>query len=175
MTLQEYTKKWGLSAGRWRNVTVAVIFLLALSMWSCAGRKAISREIQRHETDSVRERITLTTELVKVPQSLVSLPLAPTDVMGLKTGQMYREQSGQASVTVEYRDSLIYITATCDSLQLVVESQNRELYHLRQTLKEREEQVSIKPGFWERIKNAVFFFALGCVFMYFVPLIKKFL
>lgn len=173
MILATYTKNWDISGGPWKNGIFAVILLLALLMWNCGAPKIVALETHEQQTDSVRERVTTTVKPVTVPQSQVSLRLPPGEIMNLPPSAEFRKQSGQASVRVEYRDSLIFITATCDSLQLITESQNREIYHLRTELSRLETIREKPPNRWKQAKTVVFYIAAGMVLMFIINLKKR--
>lgn len=173
MTLAICTKNWVISVGPWKSGIFAVILLLVPLMWNCGGPKIITREVHELQTDSVRERVTTTVKPVTVPQSQVSLRLPPGEIMNLPPSAEFRKQSGQASVRVEYRDSLIFITATCDSLQLITESQSREIYHLRTELSQLETIREKPPNRWKQAKTVVFYIAAGMVLMFIINLKKR--
>lgn len=175
MTLAICTRNWVISVGPWKSGIFAVILLLAPLMWNCGGSKIITREAHELQTDSVRERVIITVKPVTVPQSQVSLRLPPEEIMDLPPWAEYRKESGQASVRVEYRDSLIFITATCDSLQLLTESQSREIYHLRTELSQVETIREKPPNRWKQAKTAVFYIAAGMVLMFIINLKKRLL
>lgn len=166
-------KKWAAFSVPLKSVTAAIIFLCVLLIVSCGGPKVISRETREQQTDSVTEKITTTVKPVTVPQSQVSLHLTPEKITNLPPMAEFRKQNGQASIRVEYRDSLIYITATCDSLQILVESQSREIYHLREQLSQQETVREKTPGFWEQAKIAVFYIAAGMALMFIIQLKKR--
>lgn len=164
-----YTKKWGFASGFWKAAMAAAIFLFALLIGSCGGQKQMHKET-RSETDSIliRERSEITP--ITIPRTQVDLRLKVKDVESLTPGAVFTDKNGQASVRVEYRDSLIFITATCDSLQLLVENQSREIYHLRERLSEMEATREKTPGFWEQAKTAAFYIAVGMALMYIIKL-----
>lgn len=78
----------------------------------------------------------------------------------LQPGAMFRDKSGQASVTVEKKDSIIVVTAVCDSLQILVERQKTEIYKLRESIKKQEAEFQ-KKNFWRDLKNGAFYILVG--------------
>ena len=56
-----------------------------------------------------------------IPRSEVALSLSIDTIKRLPKRSMYYSRSGQASVTVQYENDTISITATCDSLQRQIE------------------------------------------------------
>lgn len=172
MTLQDYMKRWGLSAGQWRNVTFAVIFLFALLIQSCGSTKGTTVS-HTNRTDSLMIREISLILPVTVPLTRADLRLNLSDVANLTPGAVFSDKNGQASVRVERRDSIIYITATCDSLQVLCENKTREVYHLRELLEKQETKIVEPPGWWETFKNNAFYIAVGMVLMLVINLIRR--
>lgn len=172
MTLQDYMKKWDLSAGRLRSVMLAVICLYALSMWSCGSKKEII-DNRNHTTDSVMDRTVITSKILTVPLTRADLRLNLRELKNLPPGAVYTEKNGQASVRAERKDSIIYITATCDSLQLIVESQYREISRLHTQLEQQKTEVVKPPGWWATFKTNAFYIAIGMLLMLVIILMKK--
>lgn len=52
-----------------------------------------------------------------VPQSSVVLKLPIDDLRRLPSGAEFRDKSGQASVSVQFDQDTVCVSATCDSLQ----------------------------------------------------------
>lgn len=172
MKYQNYTNSKGTCSGFSAAVTIAVILLFALLTANCGGQKQMHKETS-HVTDSllIRERSEITP--ITIPRTQADLRLKIKDVENLTPGAVFTDKNGQASVRVERRDSLIYITATCDSLQVLVESQSREIYHLREQLSQQENVREKTPGFWEQAKTAVFYIAAGMALMFIIQLKKR--
>lgn len=78
----------------------------------------------------------------------------------LQPGAMFQDKSGQASVTVEKKDSIIVVTAVCDSLQILVERQKTEIYKLRESIEKQETEFQ-KKNFWRDLKNGAFYILVG--------------
>jgi len=68
----------------------------------------------------------------------------------LPDGAIYSNSSGQATTSVYVKGDSIYITATCDSLQQLVWSYERELAHIRDetTSLAKESTPSESPFKW---------------------------
>ena len=163
------TRNSGLYVVLSRCVTFASITLFVPSMQSC-GVKKVLRDYKEVVTDSVTEKTEITRELVKVPPAQVDLRLDIRDVMKLPPGAAFQKKDKQASVKIEYRDSIVYITSTCDSLQLLVTSKNREIARLRSALTDKR-NIETTPPF-ERLKNNLFFIVVGILITYIIR-IKK--
>lgn len=108
---------------------------------------------------------------LRVKSSQVSLRLSENDVAGLMPGAPLERKSGQANVRVERRDSLIYITATCDSLLFLIESRDREIVRLKEVLESRVTEKS--PAMWDRIKTGLVYFVIGLVVGELVRIFKR--
>lgn len=165
-------KKWDISEGLWKDVILVVIFLFVLSMLSCGGIKQFTGN-KSHIRDSTRERVTITQTPMIVPLSQAVLRLNLADVCDLTPGAVFTEQNGQSSVRLERSDSIIIITAQCDSLQLLAESQTHEIYHLRTQLEQSRTEIEKSPALWENFKNNAFYVAVGMVFMLVIIFIKR--
>ena len=169
MTLKIYTGNSGLFAVPSKGVIFVVITLFVLLMQSC-GAKKVLKEYKQVLTDSVIEKTEITREPVIVPPAQVDLRLAIKDVMKLPPGAVFQKKDKQAAVKIEYRDSIVYITSTCDSLELLVESKNREIARLRSTASEK--QIIEKTPVFQRLKNDLFFIVVGIILTYIIRIIK---
>lgn len=162
--MQDYMKNWALSAVPSRNATFAVIFLFALLMWNCGGTKetTVSHTSSR---DSTMFREISRIRPVTVPLTQADLRLDLKEMANLTPGAVFQDKNGQASVQVERRDSIIIITATCDSLQILVESQYREITRLRSEVDQQATVTGQTPGWWKTFKNNAFYVMVGMTFM----------
>lgn len=165
-------KNWALSAVPLKNATFAAIFLFALLIQSCGGTKETT---DRHTSsrDSMVWREISQIRPLTVPLTRADLRLDLKEISNLTPGAVFTDKNGQASVRVERRDSIIYITAQCDSLQVLCESKTREIYHLRTQLEQQHTQVEKPPGWWATVKNNTFYIAIGMVLMALLTFIKK--
>lgn len=162
--------KWGSSAALRNAVTIAVTCLFVLSMWNCRSLKTTASHISA-TTDSLVELREIRTQVLNVPLSRADLRLELQEIKNLTPGAVFTGRNGQAEVRVERHDSLIYITATCDSLQLLAESQNREIYRLRSLFD--EQTIRKPPSRWESFKNNAFYTSAGMALMLLIILILK--
>ncbi|MGL5683592.1 MAG: hypothetical protein ACRDDZ_11170 [Marinifilaceae bacterium] len=124
------------------------------------------------ESDSTTVREVTKMGLVKVPPSQVSLLLYPEDIKNLPPGSSYTAKAGQAGVRVEYRDSLVYITSTCDSLELIIQEQYREIERLQKTISERDVIIEKPPSIWERASTAIIWMAIGMALGFVIKIIR---
>lgn len=146
------------------------MFLFALSLQSCGNRKpTISQNNQYREVDSVTEKLITTVKPLTVPMSQASLHLDLTDLARMPAGSRYSDKKEQASVEAYQKGDTLYITATCDSLLLLVESQYREIERLK-SIVNKEAGVIIKPP---DIKDKLSYISIGIVITFLIQLVWK--
>lgn len=170
--LQSYTRRW-ISCARLRaSVMRAVICLIVLSTGSCRGIREIDRRSST-TTDSVivRER----TEIipVSIPASKAGIRLDLADISKLTQGAVFTRKEGQAAVSLSRQGDTVYVSATCDSLQMLVESKSIEISRLSTRLEQQQQIVEKPPGWWETLKNNTFYVIAGMVLMLIINLIRK--
>lgn len=157
------------SVVRSRLSNFVLIAILALSAVSCRSTKTMTtQEEAKVEKDSAESKQTSTKIMwmEKVPQDQVHL-IIPLDSIGcLPSGASFGNKQGRANVkaSVGKQDGkdVIYIDASCDSLQvlcLYYEEQNKKLAkqnaELSNTIKTEKEQCS------NPVKVAIFSFIVG--------------
>lgn len=92
--------------------------------------------------DSISEKITIDTRLLKTPQSTARKSLTPKQLEDLPVGGIYQARDGNATATIEKKpDGSLEFTANCDSLTLVVEALSKEVYHLNKEKTELKESL----------------------------------
>jgi hypothetical protein len=71
------------------------------------------------------------TKIVTTPQTTAKLSLTQKQIDELPIGAVYEAKDGNASGTVrKTKDNNIEFTANCDSLTILIESLNKEVYRL---------------------------------------------
>lgn len=108
-----------------------------------------------------------------VPRSQVSLHLNPTDLARMTAGSKYTQKNGQASVEAYQKGDSIYITATCDSLLFLVESQYKEIDRLRQVIDKQQEVIEKPPSFKEKITDRTIYILVGMVLTFIIQFLWK--
>lgn len=181
MRTVNYTRRWLASKVHSVVLLVACIMGLALFGVSCKSSQKVSESsfVQAREKkteDTVHEMRILTTQ--KVRADTATLNLNPQNLRNLPHGASYARRSGRANVVVQRKDSLIYVTATCDSLWQMV-----ELYEIKARRYEQEAQQwkhlytyrqSKTSGFFPRtILIAVGLFVLGSGAWLYLNLFEK--
>jgi hypothetical protein len=115
--------------------------VLALSFASCRSIRQ-AESIRTRDSTAVSEKLSVTP--LTVPQSSVNLSLEIARLRDLPKGAVYTAHSGQATVTAGIEGDTIFITATCDSLQRLVYTYEKEIKRLSEVQSERQEEV--KPA-----------------------------
>lgn len=131
--------------------------MTALCLTGCASsRKSVMEQkaqertesvrtdsLTRHVADSVSEYVEVRTTPVSVPRSEVRLAMASDSLLRLPEGAVYRGRSGQAGVEVGRKAAtatepeLIYVYASCDSLELQCERYERTIQKMRSAMSEQ--------------------------------------
>lgn len=156
------------------NVMIVVMFLFALSLQSCGNRKpTISRNNQYREVDSVTEKLITTVKPLTVPMSQASLHLDLTDLARMPAGSRYTAKEGQANLEIYQAGDSIHVSATCDSLLFLVESQYREIDRLRQVIDQQNEIIEKPPSLKEKITDKITYFLFGMVLTIIIQLVWK--
>lgn len=106
------------------------ITLTALSVTSCGSTKKMT-ESARTITDSVLLKEVRQVINIPIPQSKVELKIPTQNLHSLPPGASFSEKKGQAGVKVEAIGDTIFVSATCDSLQVQCERYEKELTRIR--------------------------------------------
>ena len=164
MKNRNYERRSRASIGPLTRYLLAVIFPIALSMSSCCGTKQIVQSSQQQIRDSVVIREVLEVIPVTIPESKVEITIPTESLRNLPEGASFTEKQGQASVEVVYvnvpgETEYIIVTATCDSLQVLCNNLQREIYQLREDTEIEKSEIktdNFKSGFrWGAISAAL--------------------
>jgi hypothetical protein len=85
----------------------------------------------------------LTDTLVKIPYSIVNLTINPQK---MEDGEKRETSKGQANVIVQKVGDTIIVTASCDSLELVVKSLKERLSKISEENGNLKEEVKTSPN-----------------------------
>lgn len=115
--------------------------------------------------DSLYWKRTTGDSLISIPSSVAQIVFIPTE---MKDGEKKEEKSGQAKIQIIRKDSLIYVTATCDSLQLRINILQEELTKVKEENQALQEEVKPTVNKWEwLLKGAIWgIFLLMCIIVY---------
>ncbi len=111
-------------------LALASIMLIALSVTSCGSTKKTT-ESARTTVDSVLLKEVRQVINIPVPQSKVELKIPTQNLHSLPPGASFSEKKGQAGIRVEAVGDTVYVSATCDSLQVQCERYEKELTRIR--------------------------------------------
>jgi hypothetical protein len=85
----------------------------------------------------------MTDSLVKVPHSIVNMVVNPSK---MEDGEKRETSKGQANVIVQKVGDTIIVTASCDSLELVVKSLKERLSKISEENGNLKEEVKTSPN-----------------------------
>lgn len=116
--------------GLCRWLALASITLIALSVTSCGSTKKMT-ESTRTITDSVLLKEVRQVINIPIPLSKVELKIPTQSLHNLPPGASFSGKNGQAAVRVEAVGDTVYVSSTCDSLQVQCERYEKELTRIR--------------------------------------------
>lgn len=131
-------------------------------MSSCCATRQIAQQSQREVRDSVVIREVRETIPVTIPESRVEMEIPVESLRNLPEGSSYSEKSGQANVVVKYapQTETVFVYATCDSLQILCESLQREMIRIRTDAEREKTEIKVdnfRSGFrWGAISASLF-------------------
>ena len=114
-----------------------------------------------------------------VPESRVEIAIPIDSLLKLPTEAVYTHHSGQATATVAKKGEVIYVTATCDSLQREVEYYEELYYRARDALEQYKDSVQTETKQQSSkllVKLMTLFamgFAAGVITIIFTIILKK--
>jgi hypothetical protein len=124
-------RNWGGFAALCQKFTAAGIILIALFSTSCrTAKQSLTETKSESQIDSLVSEVRLL-KTIPVPEAKVDLTVPIQSILDLPTGASFVEKNGRANVSVRQDNDTIYITASCDSLQALVEYYERELTRIR--------------------------------------------
>lgn len=99
-----------------------------------------------------------------VPESRVEISIPVDSLLKLPSEATYTKHSGQASAAVSKRGEVIYVTATCDSLQREVEYYEELYYRARDALEQHKNYLRTEQERrLEPLANLITIFIMGLV------------
>lgn len=165
-------RKWNGFARRLKPLLAVLIILLVLSCTSCG----ISKKSQVMQTGmetmlSSHDSMATVTKLIRkavIPGNRVEISAPADSILRLPLGAVYFKRSGQATLTVSKEGEVIYVVATCDSLQREVEYYEELYYRARDELEQyrnnsRSEKEQSRQTAWNPILVFLIGFAFGSI------------
>lgn len=128
--------------------------LLCVTLFSCRSSKEFVKETSkevRKDTSAYKEKVKLDT--LKVPRQTANLAI-PFNVLRDSLWNEFEKSNGRAKVKIQLLHDTLYAEAVCDSLEKVIATKEKELYHYQQQLSEQQttsKQVIIQLPLWLRL------------------------
>ena len=124
---------------------IALILMAALCFVSCATTKKTQTEQTQTEhikvTSDTATSVIRTIQKEVVPSSKAEIAIPVDSLLKLPSQAVYTHHSGQATATVAKKGEVIYVAATCDSLQREVEYYEELYYNARDELEQYKDSV----------------------------------
>lgn len=159
MGWKRQSKNWSGSSAKPKIALILLIALCALSCKSTRIATARHTNIEKSEgtNDSAVIHIEKTVTPVVVPAVNATLNVTPADLNRLLAGSEFQNKNRNATARAKKEeDGSITITASCDSLVLLLENTRKEAYHFRKEntalkteLNEQKTQVINEPNGWQ--------------------------
>lgn len=128
-----------------RNLVIAfcLLFCCFIGLGGCKSRPSQKTNYNFTLKDSLFWERELTDTLVKIPYSIVNLTINPQK---MEDGEKRETSKGQANVIVQKVGDTIIVTASCDSLELVVKSLKERLSKISEENGNLKEEVKTSPN-----------------------------
>lgn len=152
-------------------LALASITLIALSVTSCGSTKKMT-ESTRSTVDSVLLKEVRQVINIPIPLSKVELKIPTQSLHSLPPGASFSEKKGQAGIRVEAIGDTVYVSATCDSLQVQCERYEKELTRIRSDTDRQVTEIK-KNSVQTLFKWCLIGFVAGIISTITVIIIKK--
>lgn len=120
-----------------------MLFCCFIGLGGCKSRPSQKTDYNFTLKDSLFWERELTDTLVKIPYSIVNLTINPQK---MEDGEKRETSKGQANVIVQKVGDTIIVTASCDSLELVVKSLKERLSKMSEENGNLKEEVKAAPN-----------------------------
>lgn len=150
---------------------LASIMLIALFVASCGSTKKMT-ESTRSTVDSVLLKEVRQVINIPIPLSKVELKIPTQSLHSLPPGASFSEKKGQAGIRVEAIGDTVYVSATCDSLQVQCERYEKELTRIRSDTDSQVTEIK-KNSVQTLFKWCLIGFVAGIISTITVIIIKK--
>lgn len=139
----------------WKNWCSALCTTVALLAGSC---RSINESTTIHRLDSLvwdslvwDRKVSATPEIIPPARAALSVPL--DSLRKLPGGAAYTERSGQATVSLTFREGDVIASARCDSLERLVFELAEQLYSRGEQTEQKEEKKEAPVAtFGQRLK-----------------------
>ena len=138
---------------------VCVSMLISvLSLSSCRAKKEVAQiDVRSQKQEAIVEKMKVSSQTI--PTQSARLTISEQDLKALALAAQsginpkLTDRNGRASLEVTVKDSLIYITANCDSLQRLIFEHERSINTLWAENSKLERKIRNGPGFRDLIKS----------------------
>lgn len=120
-----------------------MLFCCFIGLGGCKSRPSQKTDYNFILKDSLFWERELTDTLVRIPYSIVNLTINPQK---MEDGEKRETSKGQANVIVQKVGDTIIVTASCDSLELVVKSLKERLSKISEENGNLKEEVKTSPN-----------------------------
>lgn len=120
-----------------------MLFCCFIGLGGCKSRPSQRTDYNFTLKDSLFWERELTDTLVKIPYSIVNLTINPQK---MEDGEKRETSKGQVNVIVQKVGDTIIVTASCDSLELVVKSLKERLSKMSEENGNLKEEVKAAPN-----------------------------
>ena len=124
-------------------IAFCLLFCCFIGLGGCKSRPSQKTDYNFTLKDSLFWERELTDTLIKIPYSIVNLTINPQK---LEDGEKRETSKGQANVIVQKIGDTIIVTASCDSLELVVKSLKERLSKMSEENGNLKEEVKASPN-----------------------------
>lgn len=134
----------------WKNWCSALCTTVALLAGSC---RSINESTTIHRLDSLvwDRKVSATPEIIPPARAALSVPL--DSLRKLPGGAAYTERSGQATVSLTFREGDVIASARCDSLERLVFELAEQLHSRGEQTEQKEEKKEAPVAtFGQRLK-----------------------
>ncbi|WP_147381202.1 hypothetical protein [Parabacteroides sp. AM08-6] len=122
------------------------LLLIFFSFISCSS----SKSIETSRSEDIKQKETLSIRAATVPESHACLAIPSTELRELPEKAVYMQKDGQATASIRFLHDTLFVTASCDSLQMLVYEYAEEIERLNnstQTVSKERSVYSYKWGF----------------------------
>lgn len=120
-----------------------MLFCCFIGLGGCKSRPSQKTDYNFILKDSLFWERELTDTLVRIPYSIANLTINPQK---MEDGEKRETSKGQANVIVQKVGDTIIVTASCDSLELVVKSLKERLSKISEENGNLKEEVKTSPN-----------------------------
>ena len=158
MKISKYTPRCSAWKLPYEKLRLVAITILALFVASCASSRtekhSTKAKLGRTQSDSTAQQSRLltiaTTSYQKIAADTASMAIPLESLRSRSTDFARYARSGRAHLEVKVRDSIVYVDASCDSLQRLVQTYAAQVDYYRH---QAASQQSVKQEVTQQVKK----------------------